>query len=75
MGALPPQCAALNQVNTTVIELAVESALTGDPQPAYHACCYDPVAAAVLSLAEIRQMVDELFRAQAPLLPQFEHLT
>jgi alpha-galactosidase len=75
VGALPPQCAALNQVNTAAIELAVESALTGDPEAAYHACCYDPVAAAVLSLAEIKQMVDELFRAQAPLLPQFKHLT
>jgi len=75
VGALPPQCAALNQVNTTVIEFAVESAISGDPQAAYLACCYDPLAASVLSLAEIKQMVDELFKAQAPLLPQFKHLT
>jgi alpha-galactosidase len=54
--------------------LAVESALTGDPQAAYLACCYDPLAAAACSLAEIKQMVDELFRVQAPLLPQFKHL-
>ena len=58
-----------------VVELAVESALTGDPTAAYHACCYDPVAAAKLSLAETKEMVDELFEAQAPLLPQFEHLS
>jgi alpha-galactosidase len=74
MGPLPPQCAALNAINTTVIELAVESALSGDPQAAYLACCYDPLAAAACSLAEIKQMVDELFRVQAPLLPQFKHL-
>jgi len=74
VGALPLQCAALNHVNTMVVELAVESALTGDPVAAYHACCYDPLAAAKLSLAEIKQMVDELFRVQAPLLPQFKHL-
>jgi len=75
MGALPPQCAALNQINTTVNEFTVESALTGDPQAAYLACCFDPLAASVLSLAEIKQMVDELFKAQAHLLPQFKHLT
>ena len=75
VGALPLQCAALNHVNTMVSELAVESALTGDPVAAYQACCYDPLAAAKLSLAEIKQMVDELFRLQAPLLPQFRHLT
>jgi len=75
MGALPPQCAALNHINTMSIELTVESALTGEPQAAYQACCLDPVAAAALSLAEIKQMVDELFRAQAQYLPQFKHLT
>jgi len=75
MGALPPQCAALNQINTAVIEFAVESAISGDPQAAYLACCFDPLAASVLSLAEIKQMVDELFRVQAPRLPQFKHLT
>lgn len=75
MGALPTQCAALNQVNTASIELTVESALTGDPTAAYQACCLDPVAAAACSLAEIKQMCDELFGVQAPLLPQFEHPT
>jgi len=75
VGDLPPQLVALNHVNTMVVELAVESALNGDPVAAYHACCYDPLAAAKLSLAEIKQMVDELFRVQAPLLPQFKHLS
>ncbi len=56
-------------------EEAVEAALNGDPVAAYHACCYDPVAASVLSLAETKEMVDELFKVQAPLLPQFKHLT
>ncbi len=75
VGALPPQLAALNHLTTMVVELAVESALTGDPVAAYQACCYDPLAASKLSLAEIKQMVDELFKVQAPLLPQFKHLT
>ncbi len=75
VGDLPLQCAALNHVNAMVVELTVESALRGDPVAAYHACCYDPLAAAKLSLAEIKEMVGDLFEAQAPLLPQFEHLS
>jgi alpha-galactosidase len=75
MGPLPLQCVALNHINTMVSELTVESAINGDPVAAYHSCCYDPVAAAACSLAEIKQMVDELFKVQAPLLPQFKHLT
>jgi len=75
VGGLPVQLAALNHLTTSVVELTVESALTGDPTAAYHACCYDPLAASKLSLAEIKDMVDELFTVQAPLLPQFKHLT
>jgi alpha-galactosidase len=75
VGDLPVQLAALNHITTSVTELTVESALTGDPVPAYHACCYDPLAASKLSLDEIKDMVDELFKVQAPLLPQFKHLT
>jgi alpha-galactosidase len=75
VGALPVELAALNHITTSVTELTVEAALTGDPVAAYRACCYDPVAAAKLSLAEIKEMVDELFQAQAPLLPQFERLS
>ena len=71
VGDLPPQLLALNQVNTAVSELAVEAAVTGDREAAYRACCLDPVAAAKLSLAEIKEMVDELFAVQAKLLPQF----
>jgi alpha-galactosidase len=75
VGDLPPQLVALNHVTTMVSELTVEAALTGDPVAAYHACCYDPLAASKLSLAEIKEMVDELFKVQAPLLPQFKHLS
>ena len=75
MGALPLQCAALNQLHTNIVELTVEAALTGDPRPVYHACYLDPVAAAKCSLEEIRQMVDELLAVQKPLLPQFRHLS
>lgn len=71
VGALPHQCAALNQLHTNIVELTVEAALTGNPEPVYQACYLDPVAAAKCSLEEIRQMVAELFRVQQPLMPQF----
>ena len=75
VGPLPIQLAALNFITTSVVELTVQSAVAGDPVAAYQACCLDPLAAAKLSLAEIKEMVDELFKVQAPLLPQFKHLS
>jgi alpha-galactosidase len=74
VGDLPAQLVALNHITTMVSELTVEAALSGDPVAAYHACCYDPLAASKLSLPEIQEMVNELLKAQAHLLPQFKHL-
>ncbi|NQU10347.1 alpha-galactosidase [bacterium] len=74
VGALPPQCAALNQISVAVEEMAVEAALTGDPWLVYQAICYDPLSAAVLSLAEIKKMVAEMLRKNQPWLPQFKNV-
>ncbi len=71
VGALPPQCVALNHVSVMVEEMAVEAALTGDPRLVFHAICYDPLTAAVLSLAEIKTMVNEMFEQNREYLPQF----
>lgn len=73
VGSLPPQVAILNYVNSMCEELAVEGALTGDPMKVFHAVCYDPLTSAVLSLAEIRDMVNEMFEANKDYLPQFKH--
>jgi len=75
VGALPPQCAALNQVSVAVEEMAVEAALTGDPRLVYQAVCYDPLSAAVLSLAEIKKMVAQMLRKNRPYLPQFKSIS
>ncbi|HHN46974.1 MAG TPA: alpha-galactosidase [Planctomycetes bacterium] len=72
VGPLPPQCAALDNISIAVEEMAVEAALTGDPELVYHAVCYDPLSAAVLSLAEIRKMVREMFAKSRRYLPQFK---
>jgi len=71
VGSLPPQCAALNQTNVTVQGLAKEAALTGDPELAFAACALDPLASAVCTLHEIREMTRDMLAALAPFLPQF----
>lgn len=75
VGPLPPQCAALNNVSIAVEEMAVEAALTGDPQLVFHSVAYDPLTAAVLSLAEIKQMVTEMLRKNRKYLPKFKSIS
>lgn len=73
VGPLPPQCVALNHLSVMVEEMAVEAALSGDPRLAFQAIAYDPLTAAVLSLAEIRAMVNEMLQQNRAYLPQFKH--
>lgn len=71
VGAIPEHLAILNNTSARIEELAVEGALTGDPQKIYQACYFDPLASSVLSLAEIKKMVREMFEANKEWLPQF----
>jgi len=73
VGALPAQLVALVHTNVMVEEMAVESALSGDPRLAFYACIHDPLTAAVLSLAEIKTMVNEMLKQNREYLPQFKH--
>jgi alpha-galactosidase len=73
VGPLPPQCALLTNLSASIEEAAVEAALTGDPRLVFQAIAHDPLTAAVLSLAEIRQMVNDMFRQNRDYLPQFKH--
>lgn len=72
VGDLPPQLAALNESNVRSQELAVTAALEGDRDALYQSIMLDPLTSAVLSLREIRQMVDEMLQAQKRWLPQFD---
>jgi alpha-galactosidase len=72
VGALPPSVAMLTGLNSQIEELAITGALTGDPLPVYHAIANDPLTAAVLSLAEIKTMVNEMFQQNKPYLPHFK---
>jgi alpha-galactosidase len=71
IGALPPQCAAANMSNVSVQQLAVEAALSLDPEHIVHAIAMDPLTSAVCTLAEVREMTAELLEAEKEWLPQF----
>jgi alpha-galactosidase len=72
VGALPPQCALLTQLSSGIEEMAITANMTGDPVMIYRAICNDPLTAAVLSLAEIRSMVNDMFAQNQAYLPQFK---
>ena len=63
VGPLPPQCAIMTGLSAEIEELAVDGIVTGDREKVFHSICFDPLTAAVCSLAEIRSMVDEMFEA------------
>lgn len=69
VGALPPQCAAVNLTNVNVQELAVAAALDEKVDHVHHAVALDPLTGALLTLGQIRSMVDELRAAEAEWLP------
>ena len=71
VGALPAECALLTQLSSGIEEMAITASIEGDPTMVYRAICHDPLTASVCSLAEIRQMTNELFAQHKDYLPQF----
>jgi alpha-galactosidase len=63
VGELPAQVAALNRNNVSVQELTVRGIVEKDKTKILHAILVDPLTSAVLTIDEIREMVDELFEA------------
>ena len=74
VGALPPQLATLVHISSMIEEMAIEAALTGNARLVMQAVLHDPLSAAVLSMAEIHQMVNAMFAQNKDYLPQFEKL-
>lgn len=70
VGVLPSHIAAFTSLLSQIEEMTVEATLTGDHRLIYQAVALSPLSAAVLSLAEIKQMVDELFAINKPYLPE-----
>jgi len=73
VGALPAETALLTQLSSGIEEMAITASIQGDPTMIYRAICHDPLTSAVLSLAEIKQMTNELFSQHKEYLPQFKH--
>lgn len=73
VGPLPSQVLPMVSLSSQIEELAVEASLTGDPAKVYQAICFDPLTSSVLSLGEIRSMVNDMFIASKDYLPQFKH--
>jgi len=71
-GILPPQCALLVDTSAQIETLVVRGCLDGDREKIVHAIMYDPLTAAVCSMQEIRDMVNEMFEQNKEYLPQFK---
>ena len=74
VGPLPPQCAALNNLSVAIEEMAVEAAVSGNPRLVFQSILYDPLTAAVLSMAEIIRMVQAMLNRNRSHLPQFKSI-
>lgn len=72
VGSLPKHLAAINRNQVSMQELAVEAAITSDPEVVFQAFAMDPLTASVLPLDEIRSLVIELLEAHRFCLPNFE---
>ncbi|GAB6989115.1 alpha-galactosidase [Paenibacillus pini] len=71
-GNLPEHLAALCRSNMSFFELVVSSVLENDKEKAMHALMIDPLTSAVCSLAEIKDMFDELFEAEREYIPNMK---
>lgn len=69
VGALPPQCAAVNRGFVSVGELTVRAMLDGDPRLVRQAAMVDPNTAATLTVEQIWALCDDLTEAHGDLLP------
>ncbi|MBO5286207.1 MAG: alpha-galactosidase [Clostridia bacterium] len=72
VGKLPDQLAILINTSARCEELAVQGALEHDANKVFWAIAYDPLTSAVLSLDEIKKMVEEMFEFNKDFLPWYK---
>ena len=72
VGNLPPQIAALNLNNVGCQELAVRGIVEKDKNKIFQSILLDPLTAAVLTIDEIREMVNEIFQGDKPYLKGYK---
>lgn len=71
VGALPAQCAALNQTNINTQLLTIEAAVTRKKEHIYHAALLDPHTSAELSIDDTIALCDALIEAHGDWLPAY----
>ena len=71
---LPQHLSVLVNNSAKIEELAVQGAIDGDPEKIFAACLFDPLTAAVCSMAEIHSMVQEMLDRNAAYLTYFKTL-
>ena len=71
---LPPQISALVGHSAKLEEMAVQAAISGDPDLVFQAVLQDPLTASVCSMQEIHDMVQEMFDQNADYLGYFKSL-
>jgi len=72
VGSLPEHLAILINTTARCEELAVKASLEGDADKVFWACAFDPLTSAVLSLEEIRKMVDEMLEMNKDFLSWYK---
>ena len=70
MGALPPQCAALNRTYLSVAQLTIEAMRTGSKELVRQAVLVDPNASSSLTPEQIWALCDELTAAHGDRMPE-----
>ncbi|MCL2165181.1 MAG: alpha-glucosidase/alpha-galactosidase [Oscillospiraceae bacterium] len=73
-GKLPDHLAVLVNTSSRCEELAIGAAIEGDPIKVFHSVLFDPLTASVLSMAEIRQMTNEMFMQNKDYLRYFRSI-
>ena len=71
VGPLPSSVAMLTGLSAQIEEMSIEGILEGDPRKIFQAILHDPLTTAVLTMAEIRDMVNQMFQANIEHLPTF----
>jgi alpha-galactosidase len=72
VGPMPDHLAILVSNSSRCEELAVTAAIEGDREKVFQAILFDPLTAAVLSMGEIREMVNEMFEQNKAFLAYFK---
>ena len=74
VGKIPDNLAILIGTSSACEELAIDAAIEGDAWKVFQAILFDPLTSAVLSMAETRQMVQEMLDKNSEFLDYFNSL-